>query len=76
MIGKGKLKYLEKTCPSAALSTTNPICCPDRNPAATVGSQRLTPFAMAHPLLYVVCRHSHLLSRWAAEILLLEEPTA
>jgi hypothetical protein len=24
-IGKSKLKYSEKTCPSAALSTTNPI---------------------------------------------------
>jgi hypothetical protein len=24
--------YLEKTCPSAALSTTNPICCPDAHP--------------------------------------------
>jgi hypothetical protein len=25
----GKPKYSEKTCPSAALSTTNPTCCPD-----------------------------------------------
>jgi hypothetical protein len=25
-------KYLEKTCPSAALSTTNPTCCTDTNP--------------------------------------------
>jgi hypothetical protein len=24
-IGKGKTKYSEKTCPSATLSTTNPI---------------------------------------------------
>jgi hypothetical protein len=28
---QGKPKYLEKTCPSAALSTTNPTCCPDVN---------------------------------------------
>jgi hypothetical protein len=27
-----ELKYSEKTCPSAALSTTNPICCPDAKP--------------------------------------------
>jgi hypothetical protein len=29
MIGRGKSKYSEKTCPSAALSTTSPTCCPD-----------------------------------------------
>jgi hypothetical protein len=29
---QGKPKYSEKTCPSAALSTTNPTCCPDANP--------------------------------------------
>jgi hypothetical protein len=28
---QGKPKYSEKTCPSAALSTTNPTCCPDAN---------------------------------------------
>jgi hypothetical protein len=28
----GKPKYSEETCPSAALSTTNPTCCPDANP--------------------------------------------
>jgi hypothetical protein len=28
----GEPKYSEKTCPSAALSTTNPTCCPDANP--------------------------------------------
>jgi hypothetical protein len=26
MIGRGKRKYSEKTCPSATLSTTNPRC--------------------------------------------------
>jgi hypothetical protein len=30
MIGR-ELKYSKKTCPSAALSTTNPTCCPDTN---------------------------------------------
>jgi hypothetical protein len=33
MIGK----YSEKTCPSAALSITNPICWPDANPARRGG---------------------------------------
>jgi hypothetical protein len=28
----GKPKYSEKTCPSAALSNTNPTRCPDANP--------------------------------------------
>jgi hypothetical protein len=36
MIGRGK-KYSEKTCPSAALSTTNPTCCPDANPSRRGG---------------------------------------
>jgi hypothetical protein len=29
---QGKLKYSKKTCPSAALSTANPTCCPYANP--------------------------------------------
>jgi hypothetical protein len=29
---QGKPKYSEETCPSAALSTTSPTCCPDANP--------------------------------------------
>jgi hypothetical protein len=29
---QGKQKYSKKTCPNAALSTTNPTCCPDANP--------------------------------------------
>jgi hypothetical protein len=36
MIGRGN-KYSEKTCPSAALSTTNPTCCPDANPGQRGG---------------------------------------
>jgi hypothetical protein len=35
MIGRGK--YLEKTCPCAALSTINPTCCPDANPGCRGG---------------------------------------
>jgi hypothetical protein len=34
---QGKLKYSEKTCPSAALSTRNPTCCPDANPGRPGG---------------------------------------
>jgi hypothetical protein len=32
MISRGNPKYSEKTCSSAASSTTNPTCCPDANP--------------------------------------------
>jgi hypothetical protein len=43
-------KYSEKTCSSAALSTTNPTCSArTRNRAAAVGSQRLTAWATALP---------------------------
>jgi hypothetical protein len=39
---QGKPKYLEKTCPSAALSTTNPTFSAQmQTRAAAVGSQRL-----------------------------------
>jgi hypothetical protein len=31
MIVRGNRKYSEKTCPSAALSTTNPTRCPEAN---------------------------------------------
>jgi hypothetical protein len=34
---QGKPKYSEKTCPSAALSTTIPTCCPDANPGRRGG---------------------------------------
>jgi hypothetical protein len=34
---QGKPKYSEKTCPSAALSITNPTCCPDANPVLRGG---------------------------------------
>jgi hypothetical protein len=48
----GEPKYLEKTCPSATLSTTNPTChTRARTRAAAVGSQRLTSWTMARPIL-------------------------
>jgi hypothetical protein len=34
---QGKPKYSEKTCPSAALSTTNLTCCPYANPGRRGG---------------------------------------
>jgi hypothetical protein len=34
---QGKPKYSEKTCPSAALSTTNPTCFSDANPGRRGG---------------------------------------
>jgi hypothetical protein len=38
MTVQGKQKYSEKTCPSAALSTTNPTCCLDANPGRRGGN--------------------------------------
>jgi hypothetical protein len=34
---QGKLKYLEKICPSAALSTTKLTCCPEAKPGRRRG---------------------------------------
>jgi hypothetical protein len=34
---QGKPNYSEETCPSAALSITNPTCCPDANPGRRGG---------------------------------------
>jgi hypothetical protein len=49
---QGKPKYTEKTCTSAMLSTTNPTWSDRaRSRAAAVGSQRLTAWAMARPIL-------------------------
>jgi hypothetical protein len=37
MIERGNPKYTGKSCPSVALSTTNPTCCPDVNPGLCGG---------------------------------------
>jgi hypothetical protein len=37
MIGRRNRSTLTKTCPTAALSTTNPTCCPDANPGRRSG---------------------------------------
>jgi hypothetical protein len=42
---QGKPKYSEETFPSAALSTTNLISCPDANPGPRRRRQRLTAWA-------------------------------
>jgi hypothetical protein len=50
MIGRGDRSSLEKTCPSAALSTTNTTCCPDANPGRR--GKRIVrwscPYALGH----------------------------
>jgi hypothetical protein len=56
MIGRGNRSTRKKTCPSAALSTTNPTCCPDANPGRRGGkpaSNRLS-YGTA---LYSCCSH-------------------
>jgi hypothetical protein len=37
MIGRGNRSTRRKPAPSAALSTTNPACCPDANPGCSSG---------------------------------------
>jgi hypothetical protein len=52
-------KYSEKTCPSAALSTTNPTCCPDTNPGRRGGepaTNRLS-YGTASCFLITDCMH-------------------
>jgi hypothetical protein len=52
MIGRGNWSTRERTCPSAALSTTNPTCSAQtRTQAAAVGSQQLTAWATFSPIL-------------------------
>jgi hypothetical protein len=51
---QGKPNYSEKTCPSAALSTTNPTCCPYANPGRRGGkpaSNRLSYGTAFHSFL-------------------------
>jgi hypothetical protein len=52
---QGKPKYSEKTCPSATLSTTKShMTRAGLEPqTVVVGSQRLTAWAMARPILYI-----------------------
>jgi hypothetical protein len=66
---QGKPKYSEKTCLSAALSTTNPTCCPNANPGRRGGKPTtnrlsygtasiLSYFAQCLPVLYPIdCIH-------------------
>jgi hypothetical protein len=42
---QGKPKYSEKNCPCAALSTTNPTCCPDANPGRRDGKPATKRFS-------------------------------
>jgi hypothetical protein len=45
---------LEKTCPSAALSTTNPTCCPDANPGRRGGKPATNRLSYARRTCYLV----------------------
>jgi hypothetical protein len=50
---QGKPKYSEKTWPSATLSTTNPTCCPDANPARRGGKPATNRLSNGTTLLYL-----------------------
>jgi hypothetical protein len=53
----GEPKYSEKTCPSGALSTTNPTCCPEANPGRRGGkpaTNRLS-YGTAFHILLIIC---------------------
>jgi hypothetical protein len=47
---QGKPKYSEKTCPSAALSTTNPACRPYANPGRRGGKPASNRWPKARPV--------------------------
>jgi hypothetical protein len=53
-----KPKYSEKTCPSAALPTTNPTCCPDANPGRRGGKPA------TNRLYYGTALHHDKLQSW------------
>jgi hypothetical protein len=83
MIGKGNRSYSEKTCPSAALSTTKPACCPDANPGRRDGKpatnrlsygtcRRLAAWAMTRPDIKTYVIHSSLAYwHWAKYVALI-----
>jgi hypothetical protein len=48
MVGKGNLKYSEKTCPIAALSTTKTTCCPGCEPGTPRWEASDKPFELRH----------------------------
>jgi hypothetical protein len=53
MIGRGNRSTRDKTCPRAAMSNTNPTCCPDANPDRRGGkpaTNRLN-YGTAFPIL-------------------------
>jgi hypothetical protein len=52
MIG-GETEVLEKTCPSAALSTTNPTCCPYTNPGRRGGKPATNSLSYGTAFLYL-----------------------
>jgi hypothetical protein len=51
----GETEYSEKTCPSAALSTTNPTCCMDANPGLRGGKPATNRLSYGTANLFCYC---------------------
>jgi hypothetical protein len=58
MIGMGKPKYSEKTCPNVALFTTKPTCCPDANPGRHGGKP--APDRLSYGTAYFRCTYHNI----------------
>jgi hypothetical protein len=57
MIGRGNRSTRRKTCPSAALSTTDPTCCPYANPGSRGGKPASNRWATVPPNLMLLRWH-------------------
>jgi hypothetical protein len=67
MIGRGNRTTRRKPSPSAALSTTNPTCCPDANPGRRGGkpaTNRLSYGTAFHVRSYCSCYREAALFRF------------
>jgi hypothetical protein len=62
---QGKPKYSEETCPRAALSTTNPTCCPDANPGRRGGKPATN--RLSYGTVSQCCNHFLSLSKKATK---------
>jgi hypothetical protein len=64
-----KLKYSEKTCPSAALTTINPTCCPDANPSRRGGKSATNRLSYGTAFSWTFARRCLVTSRGAVGFL-------
>jgi hypothetical protein len=68
IIGRRKPKYSKKTCPSTALSTTNPTCCPDANPGCHGGKPATNRLsygrAIYESLLKCITKNENVVHTW------------